>query len=372
MIGGGITGTATSWNLAELGVDVLLVDRSDLNTEASGRNAGSLHGQIQFPSYAERGRPWAEQFGPSLRFLAESLSLWGQLSSELGVDLEISTKGGLLVCDSEDQLRVVEEKVRLEQSLGIESRLLGRLELLEMAPYVSPEMLGAEFCPIEGKGNPLLAGPAFARSARSAGARIETGIQIVDLDMTGDRIVAFSADGRHIRSRVVVCASGSGLIELSARLGTRLPLTEEPVQVSATEPAEPFIDHLVYFAGGKLTLKQAAAGSVLIGGGWPAKADHPSGRLAVDPESLRRNLGVAIQVVPRIGSLSLIRSWPGIGVATPDLAPILGHLDDHRILVGVYPHLGFTAGPLMGRVLSRLAIGRDPEMDLNPFSPQRF
>lgn len=94
--------------------------------------------------------------------------------------------------------------------------------------------------------------------------------------------------------------------------------------------------------------------------------------LAVDPDSLRRNLKVAIRVVPKVGSLSLIRSWPGNGIATLDLAPIVGHLGDERILAGVYPHMGFTAGPLMGKGLSKLALGRDPEIDLEPFSPQRF
>ena len=77
-------------------------------------------------------------------------------------------------------------------------------------------------------------------------------------------------------------------------------------------------------------------------------------------------------MVPSIGSLALIRSWPGVGIATPDLAPIVGHLGDERVLVGVYPHMGFTAGPLMGRVLAKLALGQDPEIDLAPFWPQRF
>jgi sarcosine oxidase, subunit beta len=33
--------------------------------------------------------------------------------------------------------------------------------------------------------------------------------------------------------------------------------------------------------------------------------------------------------------------------------------------------MGFTAGPLMGRVLADLVLGRS-ERDLTPFSPSRF
>jgi len=54
--------------------------------------------------------------------------------------------------------------------------------------------------------------------------------------------------------------------QLAAPLGITLPITDEPVQVHATEPVAPVIPHLVYYAGGRLTLKQAHSGTLLIGG----------------------------------------------------------------------------------------------------------
>ena len=46
VIGGGVAGTALAYELAGAGVDVVLVERGELNREASGTNAGSLHPQI--------------------------------------------------------------------------------------------------------------------------------------------------------------------------------------------------------------------------------------------------------------------------------------------------------------------------------------
>ena len=43
VIGGGLAGTATAYYLAKAGVGTLLLERGDLNTQASGSNAGSLH-----------------------------------------------------------------------------------------------------------------------------------------------------------------------------------------------------------------------------------------------------------------------------------------------------------------------------------------
>ena len=46
IVGGGLAGTAIAYYLAGEGVDVVLLERSELNREASGTNAGSFHFQI--------------------------------------------------------------------------------------------------------------------------------------------------------------------------------------------------------------------------------------------------------------------------------------------------------------------------------------
>ena len=105
VVGGGITGCATAYHLARAGARVVLLDRSEIGTEASGRNAGSLHGQIQSVSYQQKGPKWARDFLPALAFVLGSLAIWRGLSDELGVDLEVKTNGGLLLVDDPTQLR---------------------------------------------------------------------------------------------------------------------------------------------------------------------------------------------------------------------------------------------------------------------------
>jgi len=51
VIGGGLAGAATAYYLAREGAEVTLVERLDLNTQASGSNAGSLHLQIPYPEF---------------------------------------------------------------------------------------------------------------------------------------------------------------------------------------------------------------------------------------------------------------------------------------------------------------------------------
>ncbi|NDB07694.1 MAG: FAD-binding oxidoreductase, partial [Actinobacteria bacterium] len=111
VIGGGAIGASSAYQLAKQGANVALLEEFDLNTQASGRNAGSLHGQIQYEPFEELGIGWAKQFLHGLSILADSLEIWKGLSDELGVDLEVSSNGGLMIAENETNLRHLEEKV---------------------------------------------------------------------------------------------------------------------------------------------------------------------------------------------------------------------------------------------------------------------
>lgn len=372
VIGGGITGCAAAYYLAKSGREVALIEEFDLNTQASGRNAGSLHGQIQHHPFVERGEEWGRAFLPALSFLADSVELWKGLGAELGTDLEVTTGGGILVAETTEQMRDIERKVALERAAGYPSELIGGDELARIAPYISYSMLGAEFSPCEGVANPLLASPALAKAATLNGAAIHTHTRVLSIDREPAGYHIITTKGS-MRCRDLVIAAGSETSRLGSILGKGLPVQDEAIQLGVTEPVERFVPHLVYSAGAALTFKQSKTGTLLIGGGWPAHQPKPGGPVSVDARSLRANLEVAQTVVPSIGKVRLIRTWAGIVRETPDLMPIIGKVTySGRVVVGLFPHMGFTAGPLLGRTLADLVLGNPSDRDLGPFSPDRF
>jgi sarcosine oxidase subunit beta len=371
VVGGGISGTAASYYLADAGYKSALIEQFDLNTQASGRNAGSLHGQIQFEAFHQLGMSWARSFLPALKFLADSLEIWSDLSSQLEVDLEVLRNGGLMVAEAPEELALLAKKVELEQSIGIESQLLTKKEMLEKAPYISQKMLGAAYSPIEGKANPLLAAPAFAAAAKRKGAEIFTGVQVISIESQRDKYLLHTTHGEFTCKNLVL-TTNAGLNTLSKNFGLELPITNEPVQVSVSEIIAPLVKHLVYFAGEKLTFKQAKSGSLLIGGGWPAKFNS-QGFPVFNPDSLRSNMRVALKVVPAISTVRIIRTWIGVGNGTPDQRPILGEIPGFRnAFIGMFPYMGLTAGPLLGKTLSNMVLNREADRDLSSFSVGRF
>jgi sarcosine oxidase, subunit beta len=371
IIGGGIAGCATAYYLARAGARVTLLEQFDLNTQGSGRNAGSLHGQIAMAAFLDLGEQWARSFEPAMFFLTDSLQLWATLSDGLGVDMEVVTNGGLLVAETGEQLSNIERKVAIETGFGLPAQLLSQAELHEKAPYLASHMAGAEFCPLEGKANPLVAATALARAAIRHGATVRTWTPVLCVESAGSGFRVRTPAGE-ISCERVVCTAGESMTEIGASFGTRFPITREPIQAAVTEPVAPLIKHLVYFAGAPLTLKQTRAGTLLIGGGWPARR-LGDGSYTTDPASLRANLQVARMVAPAVGRAQVVRTWTGVVLGTPDHRPIIGEMPGTPgILVGMVPQMGFTGGPLLGRTLADLALGKSAGRDLSAFAPDRF
>jgi glycine/D-amino acid oxidase-like deaminating enzyme len=155
-------------------------------------------------------------------------------------------------------------------------------------------------------------------------------------------------------------------------LGIDMPVEGHPIQVCVTEPTRPLVPHLVYSAGEKLTLKQTRFGSLLIGGGWPSRPGR-SGRPMTDPDSLAANLAVAVDVVPALAGVSIVRSWAAIVNGTADWKPILGAVPRvPGFFINFVPWMGFTAGPAAARIVASQVQGKPPPFDLDvaPFIPR--
>ncbi|UVL38334.1 FAD-binding oxidoreductase [Pseudomonas sp. B21-040] len=364
VIGGGLAGCATAYYLAKDGVDVLVLERTELNTQASGSNAGSLHAQIPHDPFVNKGPEWARRFAPSIELMARSIAMWHELPNELGVDLEVSTKGGLLVATTEQQMREIAAKAELEREHGLEVNLLDQIAVRQLAPYLSDRVIGGAFCPIEGKASPLITTLAYADAAKRLGVKFRRHSEVVGLERDQQNYRVRLADEELIARRVVN-AAGADAGRIAAMLGIHTDVQGFAIQVAVTEQTGPLIPHLVYSAGEKLTLKQNAIGSVLIGGGWPARW-HGRGHPVTDPDSLAQNMALALQTVPTLGPLRVIRTWAAVVNGTDDWRPILGEVPGAPgFFMNFFPWMGFTAGPIIARIIASLVQDKPVPLDID-------
>ncbi|MBT8078386.1 MAG: FAD-binding oxidoreductase [Gammaproteobacteria bacterium] len=370
VIGGGIAGCTTAYYLARDGVEVTLLEQFELNSLASGANAGSLHAQIQPEPFADYGDTWARQYQAALPFYKASISLWLLAAAELGQDLGVAQDGGLLVASSVGDMRRIEAKAAYERAAGLEIDLLDASDLRRLAPYISADAVGAGYCPIEGKVDPLRATNAFADCAREKGASIHEHSAVTAIQRGASGFDIVTERGRFHAQRVVNAAGGAAA-RIAALLGDRVDCETFPIQLSVSERLEPLIDHLVYSAAEMLTLKQTHAGTVVIGGGWPA-VDGSNGHALVSRESLRGNLQAAVAVVPALASVGIVRSWASRVNGNSSWLPVIGELPRNPgVFVNYVPWMGFSGAPAAGRITASLVQGRPPpvEFSIDPFAP---
>lgn len=365
IIGGGLAGTATAFYAAQMGARVIVIERRDVNLGASGSNAGSIHAQIPFDPFRHLGADWARHYSEVLPLFIESIRLWAGLEAELGGSLGFVAKGGLMVAGSDHEMQMLREKSAIEQAQGLRIDLWGADDLAERAPFLTGGFPGGAFCPIEGKADPFKVAPLFLKRAREAGAELlrNAPVTVVERDSGGFLI---KAGGQGIRAARVVNAAGAQAAEVARMVGVTVPIEAHAIQVSVTEKRPPLLPWLLYFTSEKLTLKQAAEGGFLIGGGWPARM---RGGPVVDHRSTLRNLALAQRLVPGLADVQIVRSWAAMVNGTPDWRPVLGEVPQvPGFFLNLFPWMGFTAGPVVSKAIAALALGQVPEVDLAPFS----
>jgi glycine/D-amino acid oxidase-like deaminating enzyme len=371
VVGGGIMGCALAYWLAGEGRSVILIERGELNGEASGSNAGSLH--VQMLSHFARLQEPNERLDAErpLRLHVAAVAEWRELQAALDEDLELSVEGGLMVAETEAEQRQLEAKVEREGRHGIASELLEGSAARACAPYLGSTVRVIARCALEGRLNPGLATPAIARAAAKRGADLRRATPLLALEHRGATFVARTDQGE-IRAGAVINAAGPWAGEVAAMLRVALPVTRRPLQLSVSEATAPFLPHLVQHVGRRLTMKQATSGNVLIGGGWPGSLDE-AGQTLLARQSIEGNLAVACRVVPQAASLHLLRVWTALITRVPDSNPVLGETPG---VPGFFQALaipnGYTLGPLCARLIAEAVCGKSTSFDLSPWSPARF
>ncbi len=387
VIGAGLVGCAAAWELARRGRRVVILDQGEINRGASGRNAGSLHFQLE-PRMSDSLLHEPERLAELIPVNLQAIEDWKRLSSELGCDLGVRMHGGLLVAETEAQRDLLLRKAEMEARGGLMVRVLEGADVHRAAPYLSRHIRFASFCADEGHANPLLVTEAYANAARYQGVVIHLRHRVTSLEArsggwkvcVGTRNVRWDSreadDTPAIEAEAVLLAAGAWSREILQPLGVIIPLDPVALTMNVTEAVAPFMGHLIQHIARLLSVKQVAVGNVLIGGGWPAHLETRT--LGPDPEpslyetSLFGNAAAAVHTVPSLGSLSVLRSWSGIACVAPDHLPVLGPVPS---LPGVFVAAGgssFTLGPTYARLVSELICLGRTSLPIESYRPNRF
>ena len=369
VIGAGIVGAAAAFELSRRGHRVLVVDRGSIGREGSGTTAGNVHVQAVHTRRPGQQVPLdARRFMPLQKAASQ---LWRRVPDQVDADIELVRNGGFTVAETDDQVQELKQKGVWEAEFGVKTELLDETAAHQALSLLGPTVRAATWCADDGYANPMLATAAYVRAAQRHGAVVHSHTPVTSLERTRHawRVIAGQEE---VHADAVVNASGPWLSELTALAGVTLRMSPLAIQMHATVRAEPFLRTLVQHIGEGLSVKQVASGTVLIGGGWPARVMSSVGRTNTSADSVFGNVAQAVRILPILGSLRLLRAWAGPLAATPDEMPVIGAvpgLDRFFVAGGTY---SFTFAPLWGETLADLVEGQNTPIDLTGLGPARL
>jgi len=374
VIGGGVAGCCLAYWLAREGIETMVVERDDVNLQASGANAGSLHVQLLSFDFGRNAPAGGNRAADTLPLGPASIALWQEIQRDTDQDLEVKVCGGLMLAETDEDVAFIKAKIELEKSRGIEAELIGANELHQLEPCIGDVAIAAEWCPGEGKINPLRATYAVVARAKEMGARFRRGSDVQAIEQlhgredTGWKVTTSRGE---IRCRRIVNAAGPWAAEVASMAGVTIPVRGAPLQMIVTEPTAPMLDRLVAHAARHLTLKQVGSGAFLVGGGWTAGLDERQKLSRALRSSVEGNLWVASRVVPALGDLHAIRIWAGMNVNI-DRAPILGEVPGLPGFYNCVSSNGYTLAPVLSRLTAEILAGRSPSLPVEAYSVARF
>lgn len=377
VIGGGLVGCATAYYLSKENKSVTLVERGQINRQASGQNAGSLHFQFEHRLILH----WQElenELKELIPLSKDSEKMWANVEDELDAKLDVVQHGGFMIAETDEEVELLKKKYELEKKYGLDTELMTRDEVREIAPYITQSFKMASFCPMEGHANPRHVIPQFAKRATENGASILTETSVTSLTQYGDLWeVGLNHEDTIITDNVVI-ASGAWAQEVGYMAGLHIPIFPVPLLMNITERVKPTIHHLIQHIGRRISMKQVEDGNILIGGGWPTQFQQTNGKVDFDrsPKILnhfvKENVKIAAHLVPEVQNFRLLRSWPGVTGVTADQLPLIGEFPERKGLFIAGGGSGFTYGPLYGKILTDLIVHGKTDYSIDAFSPKKF
>lgn len=361
IVGGGVIGTSIAFHLAEAGVtDVVLLERGELGAGSTCKAAGGVRAQFSDQINIELG--------------ARSLEAFGRFSERPGQEIDLHTVGYLFLLSTEDDVASFERDVKLQNELGISSRMIDTAEARCLSPLIGTDgLLAAAYSPDDGHCTPESVVLGYASAARRLGAKLLTGVTVTGLEVAGDDIRTVVTDRGRIEAGTVICAAGAWSGALGEMAGVALPVTPLRRQVMFTE-AIPDLDPVVPFTVDFSTsfyFHREGRGLLL---GMSDPDQDPGFHLQYSQDWLPRLGEVMATRTPRLLDVGLSDGWAGLYEVTPDHNALIGRATTPSNLLyatGFSGH-GFLQAPAVGEVVRDLHLGRTPFVDVTPLGVERF
>ena len=376
IIGGGLLGCATAWQLAKRKAGrILLLDGNEIASQASSRAACLLTRARTKPALME--------------LVQETYDCIDEIEALLGESLGLQTCGSITIASSEASLKEVEALEEAANRFGIPNERISRERTAQLLPWIDTETVDVSlYMPTDAFIDSALLCSGYAQAAARLGVELRPNTQVASLMTEGDRVCGVElTNGTRLTASVVVNAAGAWANLLMRPLHVGLPFT--PVRshfwITAIDRERFPANHPFTVIPDARAFTRSDVGALIIG----LRESHCQ---PFDPSTLTNKLEdfdfrkeaewtVLDECAPLlkrylhdIDDLPIAHYMAGPSCYVPDAKFIIGPVQAWKGLFTVTGCCGggVAAGGGMGRLAAELILGETPFVDPALFAPERF
>ena len=405
IIGSGIQGVSNALFLQKKGFDVTIFDREEPGSPAASYgNAGhfspyaslalnrtdvladvpsmlmSSSGPLALKwNYVPKMIPWFVKFLLNTtkskmmhtaknmhQILDLALPAYDEIFDEID-DLEglVENKGILYIWNDKD-LKSRELEIKVREELGVEQQLVNKHEIHDLEPHIRPFYHAGVFYPYARHArNPKKILLKFFDLFIKKGGKFNK-LNIKDIEFDGDKPTFISEAQRFVFDKAVI-ACGAFSKKLTDNLGEKIPLDTERGYHVHFKNCDHLLSRPVIFQNrgfGVTPMEQGlrVVGTVEFGG-----LDNPLSKSRI--KNLINNAKYMFGDLPDHED-----EWLGFRPTLPDFLPVMGPSKKYKNVFYCFGHhhLGWTLGPISGKIVSGMIAEENTNLNLNPYSSSRF
>ncbi|WP_418961037.1 FAD-dependent oxidoreductase [Streptomyces tritici] len=364
VIGGGIAGLVTAWELARAGREAVVLEADRILSGTTGATTGkvtALHGLTYERLRRTVGTEGAELYAAAQQ---DAVARFAALCAELDTDAELERRSAFTYVTEPGRAAEVRAETAAARAAGLDAHFVTETEL--PFPVAAAVRLDDQY-----QFHPAALLTALADAFTAAGGRVHEHTRVVDLHERA-HIRLETEDGMVVHAAHAVVATGYPVF-VPASLQIRLsPRHELVVAAPLPESADPQGMYLTpedrtrsvrtcpYGDGRRLLL--------VTGEAFRPGAGDVGTRYARLESWARRHF-------PGFGEDGAPLRWAGQDVDSVDLLPYVGHLHpgtQHVYVATGFGGWGMTGGVLAGRLLTAQLLGGPRPSWTELFDPRRM
>ncbi|WP_163336169.1 FAD-binding oxidoreductase [Desulfopila sp. IMCC35008] len=360
--GGGIMGCATAIELARKGKRVIIFEKDIPGRHASGNNSGGVRCQ---------GRDVRE-----IPHAVESRKMWDHHSKTVGSDCGFFVSPRLRLAENDEEMEVLVTREAKLKSMGYDHEVVvDREEVFRMSPSVAEHVVGGLACYTDGLANPMLTSKAYAATAEREGVTLLCHTRIIEAQATSSGFKVKTSAGKVYEGECLINGTGAWAGRFSEMLGDPLPVFAVAPTMMVTDRVPGLMNGTSLGLTGRLLgLMAYQNGTIVVGGGYRSPLDLEREKIWVDPMQMAQASRIMVEILPKLRDAQMMRCWTAFEGCLKDKVPVVGASTKVPGLFHVcgFSAHGFQLAPIMGRLVSQLVLGQEPELSIEDYRPDRF